>query len=65
MMLIILSVTVCYVHRHVDGRDAAGTDKEKIAEWLADYGEDSDFFKVRVRGVSSRRSVPECGNPVF
>lgn len=36
---------------HVDGRDAAGTDKQKIAEWLADYGEDSDFFKVRVRGV--------------
>lgn len=40
-----------WTHRHVDGRDAAGTDKEKIAEWLADYGEDSDFFKVRVRGV--------------
>ena len=38
-------------HRHVDGRDAAMTDKTKIAEWLADYGEDSDFFKVRVRGV--------------
>lgn len=36
---------------HVDGRDAAGTDKEKIAEWAQDYGEESDFFKVRVRGV--------------
>ena len=40
-----------WVHTHVDGRDAAMTDKAKIAEWLSDYGEDSDFFKVRVRGV--------------
>lgn len=49
-------------HRHVDGRDAAGTDKTKIAEWLADYGEESDFFKVRVRGVfpssSSMQFIP-------
>lgn len=55
-----------YRHRwdtmHVDGRDAAGTDKKKIAEWLEDYGEDSDFFKVRVRGVfpnaSSMQFIP-------
>lgn len=55
-----------YRHRwdcmHVDGRDAAGTDKKKIQEWLEDYGEDSDFFKVRVRGVfpnaSSMQFIP-------
>lgn len=49
-------------NRHVDGRDAAMTDKKKIAEWLADYGEDSDFFRVRVRGEfpnsSSMQFIP-------
>lgn len=39
-----------WIHRHVDGRDAIGTNKKKIAEWARDYGEDSDFFKVRVKG---------------
>ena len=27
------------------------TNKKKIQEWLEDYGLDSDFFKVRVRGM--------------
>lgn len=60
-----------WIHRHVDGRDAIGTNKEKIAEWARDYGEDSDFFKVRVRGVFpdtsdmqfiSRASVEEAAS---
>lgn len=37
-------------HKHVDARTCKMTDKKKIAEWEADYGEDSDFFRVRVRG---------------
>lgn len=32
------------------------TDKRKIQEWLEDYGEDSDFFRVRVRGEFPRVS---------
>lgn len=36
---------------HVDGREAAMSNKSQIEAWLQDYGEDSDFFKVRVRGV--------------
>jgi hypothetical protein len=32
------------------------TNKGKIAEWIADYGEDSDFVRVRVRGVFPRAS---------
>ena len=36
---------------HVDAREAAMGNQEQIKAWLEDYGEDSDFFKVRVRGV--------------
>lgn len=35
----------------VDSRTSRFTNKEHIAEWLQDYGEDSDFFRVRVRGL--------------
>lgn len=34
----------------VDSRNAQLTNKKQIAEWAEVYGEDSDFFKVRVRG---------------
>ena len=42
---------------HVDGRDAAMSNKTQIQAWLEDYGEDSDFFKVRVRGVFPSQSA--------
>lgn len=38
----------------IDSRNVEGTNKEEIAEWQADYGEDSDFFRVRVRGLPPR-----------
>ena len=38
----------------VDARNSRLTNKELIAEWLATYGEDSDFFRVRVRGMFPR-----------
>lgn len=38
----------------IDSRDVEGTNKEQIAEWEKDYGEDSDFFRVRVRGLAPR-----------
>ncbi len=34
----------------VDSRDSRFTNKQQIAEWIQDYGEDSDFVRVRVRG---------------
>ena len=40
--------------RQIDSRSAMMTDKKKIAEWSDDYGEDSDFMRVRVRGVFPR-----------
>jgi hypothetical protein len=38
----------------VDSRLVSITDKELIQKWCDDYGEDSDFFRVRVRGVFPR-----------
>ncbi len=35
----------------VDSRESRFTNKAQIAEWAQDYGEDSDFFRVRVRGL--------------
>lgn len=35
----------------IDSRTVEGTNKEKIDQWVKDYGEDSDFVKVRVRGL--------------
>lgn len=43
-----------WVHKQVDSRDVDGTDKKQIAEWQTDYGDDSDFFRVRVRGLFPR-----------
>lgn len=44
----------------VDSRTAAITNKSQIAEWITDYGEDSDFVKVRVRGI-----FPSAGERQF
>lgn len=43
--------------RQIDSRDVPGTNKTKIAQWATDHGEDSDFFKVRVRGQFPAQSV--------
>lgn len=51
-------------HRQIDSRTVEGTNKEQIAKWAQDYGEDSDFFKVRVRGMfpsmSARQFISEA-----
>lgn len=39
-----------WVTMQVDSRDAVQADKAQIAAWVADYGLDSDFVKVRVLG---------------
>ena len=40
----------------VDSRKAKMTNKSQIAKWADDYGEDSDFFRVRVKGEFPRVS---------
>lgn len=38
----------------VDSRTAAMAEKGQIQKWIEDYGEDSDFVRVRVRGIFPR-----------
>ena len=40
----------------IDSRDVRGTNKELIDTWARDYGEDSDFFRIRVKGQFPRAS---------
>lgn len=40
-----------WIHWNVDSRTAIASNKEQIQQWVDDYGEDSDFVKVHVRGV--------------
>jgi hypothetical protein len=40
--------------RQIDSRDVGMTNKAQIATWVKDYGEDSDFIRIRVRGVFPR-----------
>lgn len=39
-----------WITRRIDSREVDGTNKIQIAKWAEDYGEDSDFFRIRVRG---------------
>jgi hypothetical protein len=49
-----------YIVRSIDSRDVAITNKELFKEWEEDRGVDSDFFKVKVRGV-----FPSAGDLQF
>lgn len=42
--------------RRVDSRDSRFTNKALIEQWIQDYGEDSDFVRVRVLGLPPRAS---------
>src|ERR1039458_1186404 len=44
----------------IDSRTVEGTNKEQINKWIDDYGEDSDFVRVRVRG-----EFPRAGSSQF
>lgn len=46
--------------KQIDSRTVEGTNKEQIEKWIADYGEDSDFVRVRVRG-----EFPRAGSNQF
>jgi len=52
-----------YSHRWrsaaIDSREVSITNKTQIQKWIADYGEDSDFVRVRVRGVFPRTGSME------
>jgi len=44
----------------IDSRTVEGTNKEQLDKWVEDYGEDSDFVRVRVRG-----EFPRAGSSQF
>ena len=48
--------------RQIDSRDVAITNKDQIQQWVEDFGVESDFVKVRVRGIfpsaSSLQFIP-------
>ena len=43
-----------WVHKAIDSRDCTLPNKELLAEWIGTYGVDSDFVRVRVRGLRQR-----------
>jgi hypothetical protein len=47
-------------HGHIDSRSVEGTNKAQLEQWVRDYGEHSDFVRVRVRGV-----FPHAGSMQF
>ncbi len=49
-----------WVTRQIDSRKVDGTNKEQMAKWVQDFGEDSDFCRVRVRG-----EFPRAGSAQF
>lgn len=40
-----------WITRQIDSRTAKMTNKKLIKDWIDDFGEDSDFVRVRVRGL--------------
>lgn len=43
-----------WITREIDSRTAKKANKAQIQQWIDDYGEDSDFVRVRVRGMEPR-----------
>lgn len=45
--------------KQVDSREISFTNKEQIQSWIDSYGDDSDFVRVRVKGVFPRTGEME------
>lgn len=52
-----------FTYNRVDSRKVRFTNKAQIAEWVADYGEDSDFVRVRVEGKFPRAGFSNFISP--
>lgn len=53
-------------HNHaarVDSRDVRFSNKKQIQAWIDDYGEDSDFVRVRVKGMFPRAGYSNFISP--
>ncbi len=49
-----------WIRRQIDSRTVSRGNKKLFEEWIEDYGEDSDWVRVRVRGV-----FPRAGSSQF
>lgn len=49
-----------WTRRQIDSREVDGTNHALFSEWVADFGEDSDFVRVRVKG-----RFPQAGSLQF
>ncbi|MCC4260791.1 MAG: terminase [Pseudomonadota bacterium] len=45
-----------WITRQIDSRNVEGTNKAQIQKWIDDYGEDSDFVRIRVSGKFPKAS---------
>lgn len=50
-------------YHRVDARDVRFTNKGQIAAWIDEYGEDSDFVRVRVKGMFPRAGYANFISP--
>jgi hypothetical protein len=50
-------------YSRVDSRNVRFTNKGQIAAWIDDYGEDSDFVRVRVKGMFPRAGYANFISP--
>lgn len=52
-----------WTYNRVDSRTVRFTNKAQIAEWVKEYGEDSDFVRVRVKGQFPRAGFANFISP--
>jgi hypothetical protein len=48
-----------WITRQIDSRTVPGTNKVLFDQWVEDYGEDSDYVRVRVRGEFPRAGATQ------
>lgn len=48
-----------WITRQIDSRTVPGTNKLLFQQWVEDYGEDSDYVRVRVRGEFPRAGATQ------
>lgn len=48
-----------WITYQVDSRNAKMANQNQIKEWIEDYGEDSDFVKIRIKGEFPRLSASQ------
>lgn len=48
-----------WLSEQIDSREVEGTNKDQLQKWVDDYGLDSDFVKVRVRGMFPSASMKQ------